>query len=110
MVDAGAMRHQVRIEQRSTTQDAAGEPVNTWTLFAERRAELVRAPGREIWASAQRNGRVPVVFRLRYLAGVLPQMRLVFDGRTHNILSAVDQAGREEELVIAAEELVEAGS
>jgi head-tail adaptor len=34
-------------------------------------------------------------------------MRLRFDGRTYNILSAVDHAGRREEITITAEELVE---
>lgn len=107
MVRAGDMKHRIKIQQRSTTQDAAGEPANTWTLFAERWAAIERTPGNETWASAQRSGRVPTVFRLRYLAGVTPAMRVVFGGKVLNVLSAVDQAGRKEELLITAEELVE---
>lgn len=107
MVRAGDMRHSVRIERLSSTQDAAGQPQRTWTLIAERRAAIQRTPGSEVFASAQREGRVPVVFRLRYLSGVLPAMRLVFDGKVHNILSAIDPDGRREELVVTAEELVE---
>lgn len=107
MVRAGEMRHQVVIQQRSTTQDSAGEASTVWTTFAAVRAALERAPGREVWASAQRSGRVPVVFRLRYLADVTPAMRIYFAGKVHNILSAVDVAGRKEELLITAEELVE---
>jgi head-tail adaptor len=104
---AGDMRHTIRIEQRSTAQDAVGEPANVWTLLAERRAALDRAPGREVWASAQRSGVVPTVFRLRYLAGVLPSMRVVFNAKVFDILSAIDQVGRGEELIITAEEHVE---
>lgn len=106
MMRAGDMRHQVTIEQRSTTQDAAGEPSLTWSTYVTRRAAVDRAAGREVWASAQRQGRVPVVFRLRYLSGVTPAMRIVWGGRVHNILSAVDQGGLGEELIITAEELV----
>lgn len=104
---AGSMRHRVTIQQRSTGVDAAGGALDSWETFATRWASLNRASGSEVWASAQRSGRVPSVFRLRYLAGVSPAMRLVHDGRTYEILSAVNQEGRKAELVITAEELVE---
>lgn len=108
MVHAGAMRHSIDLQQQATTQDAAGQQSLTWTTFATRRAAVDRAPGSEVWASAQRGGRVPVVFRLRFLSGVTPAMRVVFGGKAHNILSAVDEGGRGEELVITAEEIAEA--
>jgi SPP1 family predicted phage head-tail adaptor len=101
------MRHRVTLQQRSEVLDTAGGVRDAWVDYAQRWASMDRAAGREVWASAQRSGRVPAVFRLRYLAGVVPGMRLVFDGRLYNVLSAVDQAGRREELVITAEELVE---
>lgn len=108
MVRAGEMRHSVRLEQRTTQQDAAGQQEATWLLFAERRAAIQRTPGSEVFASGARNARVPTVFRLRYLAGVTPAMRLVHAGKVFNILSAIDQGGRGEELIITSEELVEA--
>jgi len=103
----GPMRHRVTLQRRATGTDAAGGVLNTWEDFDSRRASMDRASGVEVWASAQRSGRVPAVFRLRYLDGVVPSMRLLFDGRVYNILSAVDQEGRKAELVITAEELVE---
>lgn len=106
MVRTGEMRHQVRIEVRTATQDAAGQQADYWTEVVTRRAAIDRMPGSEVWASAQRSGRVPTVFRLRFLEGVSPGMRLVCDEKVFNILSAVDMAGRREELVITAEELV----
>lgn len=102
----GPMRHRVLLQQRVTGVDAAGGALNTWEKFAIRWASMDRAAGSEVWNSAQRSGRVPAVFRLRYLEGVTPAMRLVFDGRTYNILSVVDQEGIRTELVITAEELV----
>lgn len=106
MMRTGQMRHQVVIQVRSTAQDTYGEQVQSWTEFATRRALVERSRGSEIWASAQRSGRVPVVFHLRYLDGVTPGMRVLFDGRVHNILSAIDQEGRGEELILTTEELV----
>ncbi len=106
MVRAGAMRFQVVLMQRATTQDAAGETLNTWSAFATRRAAIQRTPGTELFAAAGRNGRVPTVFRLRWLEGVTPGMRVEYDSRLFNIISAVDQEEIGEELVITAEELV----
>lgn len=104
---AGPMRHRVTIQRRATGVDAAGGVLDSWEDVATRWASMDRANGSEVWASAQRSGRVPSVFRLRYLADVVPAMRLVFDGRVYNILSAVDQSGLREELTVSAEELVE---
>jgi SPP1 family predicted phage head-tail adaptor len=100
------MRHRVTIQQRVSGVDAAGGVRNTWEDFATRWASVDWAAGSEVWGSAQRSGRVPAVFRLRYLAGVTPAMRLTLDGKVYNVLSAVDQEGRKAELVITAEELV----
>ncbi len=106
------MREVVRIDRRSTTQDAAGEPLLSWTPFTPPlRAAIERTPGREVWSSSERQGRIPTVFKLRYLDGVLPEMRLVLRAvageKVFNILSAIDPDGMRAELVIAAEELVE---
>ncbi len=110
-INAGEMRHVVRIERRSSTPDASGEPVLSWVLFAQRRAALDRTPGREVWASSERQGRVPTVFRLRYLADVVPSMRLIHvrDGteKVFNVVSAIDPDGLRVALVITAEELVQ---
>jgi head-tail adaptor len=111
VINAGKLRHSVRIEQRSTIQDGAGEPALSWTLFAARRAAIERTPGREVLASQERQSRVPTTFRLRYLAGVVPAMRLTLwlspNKRIFNILSAIDPTGLGAELVITAEELIE---
>lgn len=103
----GPMRHRVTLQRRATGTDAAGGVLNSWEDVATRWASMDRAAGSEVWSSAQRSGRVPAVFRLRYLGNVVPAMRLLFDGRIYNILSAVDLEGRKAELVITAEELVE---
>lgn len=113
-INAGKLRHVVRIDVRQQTQDENGEIVFTWRPFASpRRAELVANPGREFWEAQaeQRQGRVPTVFRLRYLPGVVPSMRLIYRRddleKLFNILSATDPDGRRVELVLTTEELVE---
>lgn len=106
------MRHQVELQVRTTVQDGAGEPSNTWNLFAKRRAAIQRTPGEEVFASAQRGARVPVIIRIRWLAGVTNAMRLIFrcaccaDRGVHDV-KVTDPTGLREELLITAEEHVE---
>ena len=106
-MNPGQLRHTVRIERRSSTQDAAGEQVNSWSLVFHKRAALVRTPGREVFAAAERQGRVPTVFKLRFVEGVLPEMRLIHGGKVFDIVSAIDPTGMRAELHITAEEHVE---
>lgn len=105
-VNAGDMRHRVSIQQRVTLKDGAGETLEQWNEVMQRYAALTRTPGTEVWASAQRNARVPTIFELRYEDTVVPGMRLIFSGKTYNIKSAIDPTGRKEKLVITTEELV----
>ena len=109
MADAGTMRHQVRIEKRTQAPDAAGELQTGWVLVAQRRAEKLSTPGREVWTAAQRAARVPTIFKLRHPRTdfeVLPQMRLTCDGKLYDIISAHDPDGRQVDLLVTCDELV----
>jgi SPP1 family predicted phage head-tail adaptor len=102
------MREQLTLQKRSTAQDSSGEPLLSWTVFAVVRAEVTRLPGREVFVAAERNARVPTTFKLRFLDGVLPEMRAIDSkSRVYDILSAIDPTGRREELMLTCRELVE---
>lgn len=115
MVRAGQLRHTIRIERRSATPDGAGEPTYAWSLVAERRCGVERAPGQEVWASAGRNARVPTVFLLRYddaimRSFVIGETRAVFNGKFYNVTSCFDPDGMKVEMKITSVEEVEATS
>jgi SPP1 family predicted phage head-tail adaptor len=99
------MRHSVTIERPTSDKDAAGQPKARWVKHAERRAEIVRSPGREAFVAASRLAKVPTFFRLRYLEGVTAGMRLVHGEKIYDIKSAVDKDGLKRELEIVADEL-----
>lgn len=107
MYRPGQARHRIRIEVRTTSQDTAGEQFTSWSTFATVWAELQKSPGREILASAQEQGRVPTLFRIRYLAGVSPGMRVVHDTKVYDIISAPDPDGRKAEMLLTTEERVD---
>jgi SPP1 family predicted phage head-tail adaptor len=107
-IRAGELRHRIELQERATTQDAAGEPASTWETFAQVWAALERTPGSEVWASAQRNARVPTVFRIRHVDGARPDMRVVLGARVYDVKSVVDPTGRGAEMQLVCDEIVEA--
>lgn len=105
------MRYEVLIEQRTLNQDSAGEQDDEWLFVARRRASIENpVPGSEFFASQQRQARVPTTFRMRFIdeseAVVLPDMRLKCQGKTYDIVSAVDPDGMRSELIVTALERV----
>lgn len=107
MARIGDLDKRVRIEKRSRTQDASGAQVDTWETVAECWAGIAQAPGSEVFASAQRSGTVPTVFRLRARDDVRPAMRLIWADRTFDITSVVLQRRITGDMMITANELVE---
>jgi head-tail adaptor len=109
MLNLGEMRFHVRIERPSAEQGPSGQPVDEWLLFAARRAaRKAGAIGSEAMAPQQRFARAPVLWKLRWLAGVEghTEMRLVSDGKVYEIISAVDPDGLKAELHINSLERV----
>lgn len=108
MTRAGPMREVIKIQQRSQVQDDSGEESPTWTTIAERWAEKLAFPGREIWSAKERHARIPTIFRMRFpqTFTVEPQMRIVHKGKLYDITSAVDENGRGVDLLVTCEELV----
>ena len=102
------MRKIIRVEQKTSTPDAAGEAQFSWSLVCQRHAAVDRANGRELFSANQRSARVPSVFVTRFPRDltVLPQMRLTCDGILYDILSAYDPDGYRDILRIVCEQLV----
>lgn len=108
MTNSGRMRERIKIQLRSTIQDAAGEESPTWSTVAERNAEKLALPGNEIWSSKERSARVPTIFRMRFPKEfeVKPQMRVIHKSKIYDIISAVDEDGLGVDLLVSCDELV----
>lgn len=102
---AGKLRHIIDIEQRSDSQDASGQQVNTWTVFADD----VYANVRPLRGEEQRAGdadRNPLTheIEIRFLSGVLPKMRVNFEGRYFNIVAVRDTEERQKQMFLDCQE------
>lgn len=102
------MREVIHLQVQTTAQDATGQPRLVWGELATRRAEKTATPGREVWASGERAGRVPTVFRIRYPRelDMSPKLRLVHRDRVYDVVSCVDLDGRRVDMLLTCDELV----
>lgn len=82
----GKLRHRVTIQVNTPTQDATtGVVTDVWTTFATVWASVEPLSAREFIAAANTSSQVVARVVIRYLAGVVPSMRIVHGSRTYNI-------------------------
>lgn len=95
------MRDKIVIAAQSSTQDAYGGAVTTWTTFATVWAAKKDLTGREFLAAAATQNSVQTKFMIRLLAGVLPSMRVTHGADVYNI-EAVLADGRDALLLMCS--------
>lgn len=98
-LNAGQFNRRVTFLQRSASQDAAGQPVDTWSTYATRWAN-VRSPSgsaaAQQMAADRETSAVAYSVRLRYCTDITIAMRAQIDGVTLDIAQVIpDRAGRE---------------
>jgi SPP1 family predicted phage head-tail adaptor len=106
MVQAGKLRHRIKIQEATETYNGVGEPVTTWTDYKIVWAEIRPMQGREYWASQQVNPEVTHRVTIRYLDGVTTEMRINFSDRIFAIDSILNTDEKNVELVVLCKENV----
>ena len=110
---ASKLDTRIRIERRAVTRDPqyGTEEVN-WTQFACVWAEVKDLlPSRaERLADQIQIARRPARIRIRYLAGITPDMRVIIENRIHQIIAGPSMLGRREAIELMVEELSSEGA
>ena len=101
---AGKLHHRVTIQAKSLTVDDYGGAVETWADVASVAASVEPLQGRELASAQTVNAETTTRIGTRYLAGVIPSNRIIFEGKFYNIQSVVDPELRHRELIIMASE------
>jgi len=104
---AGRLRHKVTIQDYTESQNTFGEVTKNWTDYATVWAAVEPVKGREFWESQQINAEITTKVTLRYLAGVKPKMRILYDTRIFEIDSVINVDERNRELQLLVKEMVE---
>lgn len=108
-MDAGRMDKRVTLQAQTSTRNAIGEPVVAWADVATVWAAVEPLQGREFWAQQQVQSEVTTRVRIRYRAGITPDMRVVHQGRVLNIASVIDPQERHDEMQLMCSEGVNNG-
>ena len=80
----------------------SGEQKTGWTKFAEVWGKAIGTGGAEALEAGQITDKENSSFVIRYLAGVKPKMRILYEGKFYNIRS-VAEIGRKRFLLIKTE-------
>lgn len=95
---AGAFRQPVRVETRDeSTLNSYNETSESWTRLLETRAAMSAGGGREFNEGGGTAADVTHVLRIRssrLARTITPKNRLILDGRTFEIVAAIDRDGR----------------
>jgi SPP1 family predicted phage head-tail adaptor len=92
-MSCGGLKCKITIEQQSTTQNTYGEYPNSWTTFGTAWAEVITMntfANREAVTANQEHSRIDVKFRIRYLSGTLPKMRVSFNSAYYDIKAVIN--------------------
>lgn len=105
---AGNLRHKINIEALTTTTDAYGGDVTTWSAtLANLPASYEPLNGKEFFAADRINSKTVARFRIRYVAGITSAMRVNYGGRLFNIDSPpIDPRGAGRELQLMVSEIL----
>ena len=104
---ASRLDTRIRIERKVVTADALyGTETVTWTEFATVWAEVQDVlPSRaERLADSIVIANRPARIRMRHLAGIAPDMRVIIDDRTLQIVSGPAELGRREGIELIVEQ------
>ena len=102
---AGKLDRSITIKAHTRTGTTpAGAPILSWTVFATVRAQIIQMSTEEYLRAYGETDSLAVIFRLRWLAGVTTEHRVVFEGRTLNIRE-VKEIGRRHGLELRCEEV-----
>ena len=102
-MDPSNLDRRITIQEPVVSKDGYGEDVVTgWTPVATVWAQVIPVSGREYFDAAAIRAEKTTRFRIRWRSGVTEAMRIVYDGRSYDILGIVE-IGRREGLEIRAE-------
>jgi SPP1 family predicted phage head-tail adaptor len=102
----GLLRHYVEIHALTIIEDDIGNQTEEWAKVAEVWAAVEPLQGDEKLAAAYIQAETTHKVTIRYLAGITPANRLLFDGRTLEIESVRNLEERNRELQLMCKEKV----
>ncbi|MCZ0754313.1 phage head closure protein [Anoxybacillus sp. J5B_2022] len=99
-------KHRITIQQRAEEQNENGFSSEEWQDRHHLWAAIKTLRGREYYEAATTQNENTVRFVVRYTAGITPDMRIQYKGRTFEILSVINDDERNVTMTIVAKEVM----
>lgn len=100
---AGTLDKLVSIQQQSSTQDDAGQPVITWTEVTQAWADVKTLSGLATIRADAHASTFKASVRIRYRDGIQPGMRVVHGATVYEIKAVPPDSGRREFMDLVCE-------
>lgn len=101
---AGDLRERITVQAYTETKNSLGEMVPVYDqTFAEVWASVQGVTAREFLLAGQQQTEISHRIRMRYLTGLTQRMRIVWRGRTMEIVSILEHANRSEHELLCQE-------
>lgn len=100
---SGTLRHKIRLEVPVQVKQPNGSVKTTWELYREVWANIETLKGFERQVATTSWPASDVKISLRYVAGLLPTMRVVYNGRSYSILGIADDEERHREVTLTTQ-------
>jgi SPP1 family predicted phage head-tail adaptor len=98
---AGLLRHTIKIQRKTVTQDTFGADVPTWSdVSSSVRANVVPITGSETFNDPQLTSQEVKEFHIRYRSGIKTRDRIIYNNISYNIEEIIDEEERRRKLII----------
>ena len=90
-IPAGWLRDRITLQVRSTGQGPDGAPLDSWTDVATVWASVTDLSGKEYIAAGEIRNAVQTKILIRYMAGIVPTMRVLHGASVYNVEAVLGQ-------------------
>jgi SPP1 family predicted phage head-tail adaptor len=105
-MSSGEMRQRISIQKKVVGRDSFGAEAITWSQLAEVWATAEPLRGQEYLEARRLQSDLDIRFRIRFREGIVPSMRVVYNGRTFDIVSAIHVKEMRREIQLMCKELI----
>lgn len=89
-IQSGRLRHYLLLQSQNDTRDADGGVVRAWQNVQYLHGEVVPTSAREFVSAEQVTQDITHIIRTRYIDGVTPSMRFMWNNRAFNIQKVIN--------------------
>ena len=105
-INPGELRHRITIQKLNNSQNEYGEISELWEDILNVRAGIYPISGKEFFAAETVNSEITHKVKIRYIDGIMPNMRIKFNNRIFSIESVINFQERNIELQLLCKELI----